>query len=294
MAEIPFVEIISRIGEDVAESIKSVRDELTARIDVISEAAQDALSKVSQAQEMVACATQPITQALGEVESKLVRLESRAAEIEGSVIHDMGENIRAEVGALQKATEDALTALKSASDDALCALQTRVGALESVEQLTRAELAGEAEKAAQAIVGGALKTTGDVMSAQIAGEIEKRVSVWALDFERRASEVLQRAIDRIPLPEDGMGFDDASMEHDGKRTFSFVLQQGQRRKEYSFKVPVMLYTGIFDEAKVYDAGDVSTWGGSSWIALKNAPAGKPGHSTDWQLIVKKGRDGKPA
>jgi len=118
---------------------------------------------------------------------------------------------------------------------------------------------------------------------------------WALDFERRAQDLLQRAIDRIPRPkdgEDGMGFDDLVVEYDGERTFTVALVQGERRKAQSFKMPIMIYRKVYVEGSAYERGDVVTWGGSSWVALKDAPQGKPGDtSRDWQLIVKKGRDG---
>jgi hypothetical protein len=42
----------------------------------------------------------------------------------------------------------------------------------------------------------------------------------------------------------------------------------------------------------YRKGDGVTWGGSFWIAQKDAPEGRPGLSDDWRLAVKKGRDGR--
>lgn len=128
----------------------------------------------------------------------------------------------------------------------------------------------------------------------VAEELASTVATWALDFERRAQDILQRSVDRMPKPEDGkdgLGFEDLVIEHDGARTFSFKMVRGSQEKNFSFKVPVMLYRGIFDETLSYDRGDVATWGGSSWIALKDLPQGKPGNTRDWQLIVKKGRDG---
>lgn len=122
----------------------------------------------------------------------------------------------------------------------------------------------------------------------------KHVARWALDFERRAQDVLQRAVDRMPKPrdgEDGLGFDDIEFEYDGKRTWTIAVQRGERRKAQSFKVPAMLYQKIFSETALYDQGDVVTWAGSAWVALKDAPQGTPGRSHDWQLLVKKGRDG---
>lgn len=138
--------------------------------------------------------------------------------------------------------------------------------------------------------GFALPTAESIAEALDA----KHVARWALDFERRAQDVLQRAVDRMPKPrdgEDGLGFDDIEFEYDGKRTWTIAVQRGERRKAQSFKVPAMLYQKIFSETALYDQGDVVTWAGSAWVALKDAPQGTPGRSHDWQLLVKKGRDG---
>lgn len=141
---------------------------------------------------------------------------------------------------------------------------------------------------------GLIPTAEDVAQVLDATHLAK----WALDFERRAQDLLQRAVDRMPVPKDGvdgMGFDDLVVEYDGERTFTVALVRGERRKAHSFKLPMMLYRKVYAEKVSYDRGDVVTWGGSSWVALKDAPQGKPGDaSRDWQLIVKKGRDGSSA
>lgn len=50
--------------------------------------------------------------------------------------------------------------------------------------------------------------------------------------------------------------------------------------------------GVFKEGAEYLRGDGVTWGGSWFIAQKDAPEGKPGDSDSWRLAVKRGRDGK--
>jgi integrin beta 3 len=126
-------------------------------------------------------------------------------------------------------------------------------------------------------------------------EIKSRTDSWALDFERRAQELLQRIADRIPQPKDGvdgMGFDDLDVLYDGERTFTFRLQRRDRVKEKSFKVPMLLERGVFSVGKNYEQGDVVSWGGAGWVALADTSS-KPGEgSPDWRLFVKKGRDGK--
>lgn len=138
--------------------------------------------------------------------------------------------------------------------------------------------------------------------------LERKMAEWALDFERRAQETLQRAIDRIPVPKDGAPGKDGRDGVDGKDGLGIedfhwdldvdagemvlVFERGDVRKEFRKPVPVMVDRGVFKAGEQYRQGNSVTWGGSSWIAQKHDPAGKPGESADWRLSVKKGRDGK--
>lgn len=90
---------------------------------------------------------------------------------------------------------------------------------------------------------------------------------------------------------DGLGFDDLEIEHDGERTVTLSFVQGERRKDFVLKMPVMLDRGVFKDGSNYERGDAVTWAGSIWIAQKDTGA-KPGEGGDWRLAVKKGRDGK--
>lgn len=84
-----------------------------------------------------------------------------------------------------------------------------------------------------------------------------------------------------------------------------VLQLDERRVRLEFKddhvaksfdldFPVMIYRGVYQTEKGYLPGDVVTWGGSAWTC-KNATGDAPKDaSSDWQLSVKRGRDGKGA
>jgi hypothetical protein len=96
---------------------------------------------------------------------------------------------------------------------------------------------------------------------------------------------------------DGLGFDDLDVEYDGERTFTLKFTQGERVKAFPFRMPVVLYRGLFDAAKAYETGDEVTWGGSTWIAKgdtagvapdENSPAGKKA----WALATMRGRQGK--
>lgn len=52
-----------------------------------------------------------------------------------------------------------------------------------------------------------------------------------------------------------------------------------------------IYQGVYDPAKTYTRGNLATWGGSLWLS-KSDTRTKPGESSDWQLVVKRGADGK--
>jgi hypothetical protein len=128
--------------------------------------------------------------------------------------------------------------------------------------------------------------------------LEQLQGGWALDFERRAQDVLQRAVDKMPVPKDGAdavpldGFS-AEMAEDG-RTIVLRLTAGEVVKEARLRTATLLDRGFFQDGAAYEKGDTVTRGGSLWIAQKDAPTGKPGdgEADGWRLAVKRGRDGK--
>jgi len=90
---------------------------------------------------------------------------------------------------------------------------------------------------------------------------------------------------------DGLGFDDLDLSFDGERTFKMRFANGDNVKEFEFKAPFMLYRGVYKSGENYEQGDTVTWDGSCWVALK-ANADKPGDGENWQLAVKRGRNGR--
>lgn len=60
----------------------------------------------------------------------------------------------------------------------------------------------------------------------------------------------------------------------------------------SIKVASLVDKGVFKAGDDYEAGDGVTWGGSFFIAQKDAPIGYPGEAgcDGWRLAVKRGRD----
>jgi integrin beta 3 len=91
---------------------------------------------------------------------------------------------------------------------------------------------------------------------------------------------------------DGLGFDDLSVEHDGERSFTLRFVEGDRVKEFAFRLPVMIYRGAFRDGAVYERGDTVTFGGSLWHC-DGAVSGKPDDGVEgWTRAVRRGRDGK--
>lgn len=57
----------------------------------------------------------------------------------------------------------------------------------------------------------------------------------------------------------------------------------------------LTYQGVYQDGKTYDLGDVVTWAGQMYHCHKAGTTAKPEEfGRDWQLCVKRGRDGKDA
>lgn len=162
------------------------------------------------------------------------------------------------------------------------------------------EIVAEAVKAIPVPKDGESVTVDQVLET-LAPAMEAKMASWALDFERRAHGVLERAVDRMPKPKDGRdGLDlrHLSVEQEGDgRTVRLTLKDDERTEHVHLTFPVVIDRGVFREGGpaaggLYERGDGVTFGGSFWIAQKDAPEDKPGISTDWRLAVKKGRDAK--
>ena len=133
--------------------------------------------------------------------------------------------------------------------------------------------------------------------------LENAVTKWALEFERRAQDTLQRAIDRMPAPKDGRdgkdganGRDAFQLEDielsvaDDDRTLTLAFVREGARVERSIRLNHPIYRGIWKEG-AYEKGDCVTFGGSAFIATRETTS-KPETDDSWKLCVKRGRDGK--
>jgi hypothetical protein len=94
---------------------------------------------------------------------------------------------------------------------------------------------------------------------------------------------------------DGLAVESIRCEVIDRRTQKLVLRASDGSE---FEAPIVLAgmvidAGIHKTGEQYDKGDAVTRGGSYWVANVNTKA-TPGESTDWRLVVKRGRDGKDA
>lgn len=136
-----------------------------------------------------------------------------------------------------------------------------------------------------------------VEPAEVERMLEGIFGRWALEFERRAADVLAKVVERMPVPKDGkdgLSADDFEVTHDGERTLTFALKRGPIAKEWTVELPVVLDRGTYTEGREYKTGDGVTWAGSFWIAQRATGHKPEGADSGWRLAVKRGRDGKEA
>jgi hypothetical protein len=124
--------------------------------------------------------------------------------------------------------------------------------------------------------------------------LEAAVAKHLLDFERRAGEKLDRAIERIPVPKDGRdGVDltELSLDYDGERTVTVKGRTGTVTK----RVPIPLWRGYWSPGVVAEKADILTHNGTAYIAIVDNPKCEPGvgkYDHEWKVFTRKGRDGK--
>jgi hypothetical protein len=135
----------------------------------------------------------------------------------------------------------------------------------------------------------------------VKGLVESNMATWALDFERRAQDVLQRSVDRIPTPAAGKDGRDATslddidltLAEDG-RTVVIRFMAGDEIREKSLKLATIIDRGTYQRGKSYEPGDAVSWGGSLWIAqaVTDESPDESRHGTPWRMGVKKGQNGR--
>lgn len=141
-------------------------------------------------------------------------------------------------------------------------------------------------------------------------EIHERFTAkYMLDLERRGSDAIQRAIDKLPVPKDGrdgvdgkdgangrdgLGFEDVEFSYDGERTVTAkFVRGGSILKEIPWRFPVVIDRGYWKKGFRAQKGDACTHDGHWWIALKDTSVEpKIGAEEDWRVGARKGRDGE--
>lgn len=149
----------------------------------------------------------------------------------------------------------------------------------------------------------------------------------ASSMESMVSDAVATALSNLPIPKDGVGLAGAHIDRDGiltltmtdgkqvplgkvqgadgvgfddiktffredERTLVIQFMKDDRTLEFEHELPIPIHRGVWREGNEYRKGDNVTFGGSTWIALKHEPEGKPGFGGEWMLITKKGKDGR--
>lgn len=131
---------------------------------------------------------------------------------------------------------------------------------------------------------------------EVAKSMEGIFAKWAIDFERQANGVLERAVERMPKPKDGrdaLELKDFDIRlNDDLRTLTMSLKSEDVTIERSVIIPTIIDRGVFSDKKEYALGDGVTYGGNFWISQKDNPQGKPSTNQDWRLAVRKGASAK--
>src|SRR6202000_97093 len=91
---------------------------------------------------------------------------------------------------------------------------------------------------------------------------------------------------------DGVNFDEMEATYDGERTITLSFSRGDVRKQFPIKIQNLIHRGVFKHSMKYEQGDCVTWDGCTWVARGDIEKGKSFNKDEWQLIVKRGTDGK--
>ncbi len=116
--------------------------------------------------------------------------------------------------------------------------------------------------------------------------LEGEVSRWELEFERRAEDRLQRAVDRLPKARDGVGIDDFDLSVKGEG----ILVVSIRRADGEIVAKEIeldgwpAYRDTYEPGTTYKRNQSMTYGGSVWVAKQETDLPPPGNG--WRMAVK--------
>lgn len=160
----------------------------------------------------------------------------------------------------------------------------------------------EAERRAQARVDEAIALLQKRMleipsSDALTARFDAQMARLEMEADRRAQERIEKALDSIRQPADGK--DGASVEDFdiaiAGRVLTVAMSIGGDVQRRTVKLPLPHDAGVYRSGQAYEEGAIVTFGGSAFIAQRDAaPTDRPEASTAWRLLVKRGRDGKDA
>jgi len=95
---------------------------------------------------------------------------------------------------------------------------------------------------------------------------------------------------------DGVGFDGLDIKKITDRDYVFIVgnSDATKMKEFPIRIEAQINKGFWTDEVEYERGDLVTLGGSQWCCTAEKTKMRPetGDGNDWQLSVKRGRDGK--
>lgn len=124
--------------------------------------------------------------------------------------------------------------------------------------------------------------------------LDAAIAKHVLELERRATDAVTKAIDKIPEPKqgrDGVDLTELSIDFDGERTVTVKGRTGEVTK----RVPVPLWRGYWSPGVVAEKADILTHNGTAYIAIVDNPKCEPGvgkYDHEWKVFARKGADGK--
>src|SRR5699024_5683294 len=71
------------------------------------------------------------------------------------------------------------------------------------------------------------------------------------------------------MGEDGIGFEDATIEYDPQKGLTYRLSNGRRTLEKTIMPPVMEHQGFYEKGMKIKGGNLVTHNGSLWIAKRD-------------------------
>jgi hypothetical protein len=90
---------------------------------------------------------------------------------------------------------------------------------------------------------------------------------------------------------DGLGFENLELKFTDATGYVFAVESGGRLKEWPLATP--WFSGVWRQGNTYPKGAIVVYKGDQWTA-KADTFNRPGETQDWQLSVRRGRDGKDA